>query len=448
MVEYNYIIEISVTLFWLLIFTFFAHIIYSNKKNDEAYKYYLIHYYWVIATSFGFAFVFTQILAGDTTGYWKGAVALNDLMLKEPSNYLFEIVTTENFERVPKYLLNSDIRFFGRHYIESNSWFVSKVFSFFSFFTFGSYYALTLWIGVFSSWITWRFYLYITKFTQLSNKWITISLLFIPSIGFWCHSVSKDTLVYLGILVSIRSFLGLFLKNERKSIKTWFYLMVSSYILYHTRSFVILSILVGVLVAFTFEFNKSKSQLARFLTRVSGFTIIAVAFTYYITQSQQFGELSNEALLNNAKIIQQDFVLNSTYDGDKYDLGIEDYTMSGIIQTFPFAVFTALFRPLLWDGVNAMLMVNALETTIILIVSIYLLFKYIQSKEKLKLSNESKILILILIGFILTMAFFVGFVSGLYGVLVRMRAPLLPLFLLFVTLFVTRISQALKNEKH
>jgi hypothetical protein len=134
--------------------------------------------------------------------------------------------------------------------------------------------------------------------------------------------------------------------------------------------------------------------------------------------------------LKEAEVVQQDFKLNKTYTGSKYDLGDVTYTPLGILRAMPLSVFTGIYRPLPWEALSPGLILNGLES----ILLFYLTFVFLFNKRRKRIARirDSDILTFSLY-FVIIFAFMTGFTSVIFGVLVRLRAPLLPFFLLLLT---------------
>jgi hypothetical protein len=128
------------------------------------------------------------------------------------------------------------------------------------------------------------------------------------------------------------------------------------------------------------------------------------------------------------KIIHSDFSNNPLYQGRKYDIGAIDYSNIGLLSSFPSAIIASIFRPFIWevfsDGSNPFMLLNGLESVLIGI----LLINYIRKKHfKSRISMLFKTDILLFsLFFVLIIGFFVGYTSVLFGVLVRLKAPILP----------------------
>lgn len=382
--------------------------------------------------SISFALVYLLYYGGgDTTAYWEGANKLNDLFFYSPSDYFTELFTTPKQGYMPSYFSRFGV---GRPpvwiYYDPNSWFVSKVASVFSFISFKSYLTLNLFFGVLSTIASWKFFQFVVAYTKLNMRDLAIACLFIPTVGFWCSCIMKDTLVYIGILSGTISLIHFLHKKTRFKLTTFVGLALAVFLLLPTRSFVLLTIIVAFMMVIVFQINKSRGAMVVLITRFIGLGIALFAINFYLMNSDSMGELGVENLLENAETTQNDFKYNQTYTGKKYDLGEIEFTSTGMLRVAPAAIGTALFRPFIWEMGNPFMLLNGLENLLISYFFLTYLMKIYREKSfKRILSNHLFLYSLILV---LILGFFVGLTSGLFGILVRMKAPILVFFVLLL----------------
>ena len=94
------------------------------------------------------------------------------------------------------------------------------------------------------------------------------------------------------------------------------------------------------------------------------------------------------------------------------------------------AVIAGVYRPFIWEGLSLSLIFNGLESVYFFYLTI-LFFKK-DFFKKVKLIRRSEFLVFAFI-FSVLLAFMVGLTSGLLGVLVRFKAPVIVFFLLVLT---------------
>jgi hypothetical protein len=425
------VFDIAVFISYLMIAVIGAHIIRARNKDNPLFTYYLPHFYWKIF--FSTAFGVTYLLyygGGDTTAYWEGATALNRLFYHSPQAYFTELFSSHDASSsyAPSYFSVASV---GRPpmwiYRDPNSWFVSKVASVFSFFTFGSYLSLNLLFGLISSWISWRFFQFAKQVTEIKTRNVALATLFIPSVGFWCGSLMKDTIVYCASLIGTMGFVYISQWKSNKKVVSVLLIICAAYFLLHTRSFVFLALLVGFLAVFIFKKysgeRKILNVLGRFVLVICSLGLLA----WYFSNAQQLGDLSPDELLKKAEITQKDFQTNAIYTGKRYDIGNIDFTLVGLLKSAPAAIATTLFKPYIWEASNPLMLLNGLENLLFFVLFIQFVLQFRQRK---KLPLTSSNLLVFSLVFVLLMAFFIGITSGLYGVLVRMKTGMLVFLLL------------------
>jgi hypothetical protein len=150
---------------------------------------------------------------------------------------------------------------------------------------------------------------------------------------------------------------------------------------------------------------------------------------------QSYGdEVSVEKYIKEAEVQTKDFAENKLYTGKKYTIEVTDYSPVGLIKVFPQAIMAGLFRPYIWEALSISLLLNGIESTIL----IYLLIKFLTNnrKRRIKMIRENEFLLFSFF-FVLIFGFITGFSSVIFGVLVRLRAPLLPFLGLLLVIDLT-----------
>lgn len=403
-----------------------------KKQENPYYKWFIpvVLFKMFMGLFFGYTYIKILGYGGDTVAYWEGAVRLNDLFFENPMGYFNEMWATPSRET----LFDN----FSQHtgyppswtYFESESFFVSKIVSLFTFITFKSFNALTIIFSFFSAVASFKLFELVRSLNFAKEHWVAAVILFFPTVAFWCSGISKDTFIFV-ILFLLVVLIFHVLKRRFKNV--FFYLLAIFFLLflaYKMRPFMIVAVALPLLISLGFsKINRIKSDAVKLFGKFSLiiFVIGTMMFTLY-TSALPFG--LGEDYLEEVAIIQKDFVANTTYGGPKYDLGITDYSPLGMLKAGPLAIFTALYRPLLWEagGQGALLALGGVESLILIALTLFFLFKG-NLREKFKYIGRSEFLLFALL-FALIFGFFVGFTAGLFNVLVRFKAPLMVFFVL------------------
>jgi hypothetical protein len=423
-------IDFLSALLWALIILVVAQSRYSRNKDTPHYKYYVWNV--VFKLFFGLAFACVYVLyfgGGDTTAYWDGAITLNNLFFESPSLYFQEMLGNGgidgNFNRFSAATGYPP----GWIYREPEGWFVSKTASLISFITFKSYWAGTFIVGFILANATWRLYDFVVGM-GLHKPWhAALAILFIPSVSFWCATISKDAMVLIAVIYTIINLFKIISLEHKSTIWNWLGVLFFLYVILQTRSAVAMAVVAPVLFAVVARVRKRYKDnpfVGAFLS--NGLLLIGIALFLVFISTQ--GEVL-QGYIEEASVVQQDFTNNQTYGQNKYDIGITDYTPLGLLKSFPAAILAGTFRPFIWEALSPTLLVNGLES----LVFMYLTFLFFFSgslPKKIHMIRRNEFLMFAFY-FVLLMAFMAGFTGVLFGVLVRFKAAVLPFLVLLLT---------------
>ncbi len=418
---------------WLVIITTVA-IIRRGSYGKEEGKFYMHNVY--VKLFFSLSFVLFFIIAyggGDTIAYFKGTSVLNTLFLEDPALYFEQLITTPTDSSMSTFF-NSRTGFPpGWIYREPEGFFVCKLTSVLSIFTFKSFIATTLLVSYFVASASWKLFVQIRRMGIVSETYLAIGLLFLPSVNFWCSGISKDSFVYIGVLMMVYNGFLIISKDSKGRIRAIIMFALMALMVYHIRSIVLYITLLSLVLAYSTAIAKRISSNGRAVI----FVRLTVIFTGVIILSQALtGSSESEFLEQNtifqeAAVTQRDFATNSTYGNNRYNIGEIEYTPLGLLQASPFAMAAGIFRPFIWEALSPSLIFNGLESLLFL----YLIFLFFSKSglAKFRMIQNNEFL-LFAISFVLIMAFVTGLTSGLFGVLVRLRAPLLPFAIILLSL--------------
>jgi uncharacterized membrane protein YfcA len=172
--------------------------------------------------------------------------------------------------------------------------------------------------------------------------------------------------------------------------------------------------------------KRQKSSFSKIFVQLIFVIFVLIAMFSFL------GSNKGKEFAKEAEVIQSDLKTNTTYGDNKYDLGISDFSTIGMLRALPISIFTAFYRPFMWDGGSLFIRLSAIEAFIFLILTLRFVFSssfFIKLKE---IRNNELLMASII--FSLVLGFFAGYTSGLFGVLVRFKAPLLP-FLFLVLMY-------------
>lgn len=368
---------------------------------------------------------------GDTYAYFCTMEVLQNLMFSDFEKYLTIVNDPPSMEYYLGYF-NFKIGYPPRFiYMEEESFNVAKFLLPFHIITFNSYLGLTFLLAFIMSIANWKIYK-IAKASGIFQKTLLkIFVLYLPSVAFWCSGISKDMLVYTSILFCVYYIYSI-LRLKPSFIKKVQYvvgLLIFSYIIYRTRPFILYPLLVPILLmGVSGIINRIKSfPFLRMVIKGGVYVLMLIGVVIGLSLITANNLLESSESFTEAIIVQQDFKNNTGVygadDSKRYDLGISDYSPAGIIRVAPLTILTGIYRPFIWESLSLSLIFNGLESLSYLFMTFWFFFVKFRTRLSAFQTNE---LLSFAIGFVFVFAFIAGFTSILFGVLVRIRAPLLP----------------------
>ncbi len=401
-----------------------------KNKHKEHYKYYLFNVYGKFFFAMAFsAFYLFIVKGGDTMAYFDGASVLNNLFVHSPTDYLEELTHTPDMAHYWN-VYDVDTGYPpGWIYREPEGFFISKLISLFSFLTFKSYLASTLIIAFMAAQASWKLFTLVLEFKLAKPIYIALAILFLPSVNFWCTGISKDSFVYIALCYMI--YYGFkYLHFGKLRVTEFLVFLFCAWLIYHIRSVVLIVVIIPFALAFLSRMIKKwglKSFAILTIRTLFLFGGLSVIILSQAAKSEQ-ELLASNAFLQEAALTQNDFAENESYGEDRYDLGQVEFTLTGLIRVTPIAIFTGAFRPMIYEALKPNLILNGLESLLLLYGLLRFITKSPMVKYRFIRTNEFLYFCLVLV---FLLSFITGLTSGLYGVLVRLRAPLLPfLFIL------------------
>lgn len=426
--KYFSVLDILVGLIWFGILFSVINSQAAQIENPEIRAYYTRNFLFKVFFAIFYTTSYYFILGGgDTKAYWDGTVVLNKLFFHDMGKYFEHLQSVPDDVAYTKHFSKATGYPPGWIYREEQGWFVCKFTSVVSLLTFRSLPATLVIYGYFLSRASFAVFEVVAKIGLHKISTAAWCVLFVPSVGFWCTGISKDTIMFWTILNLIAIFLNFMVFRQGLSLTKMVAIAFFFFLILSIRSFTLAAVLAPLAVAFSTRLtNNFDSGFARISLRLV-FAGIGFAGFLVVGSSSYLQELANEA-----SVIQQDFANNSVYTGKRYEIDISDPSPAGMLRAFPVSVFFGVYRPFIFEALSATLIFNGIESTILVFMTLNFLFNGNPIK-KFQWIFKNEFLVFSLV-FVLLIGFMAGYTSVLYGVLVRIRAPLLPFaFLIFTT---------------
>jgi hypothetical protein len=378
------------------------------------------------ALALGFIYQF-YYNGGDTYNFHtRGSRHIWNAFVEDPTLGIELLLGNDKAFGAYKYV--SQIVFFH----DSSSFAVIQIAAFFDLFTFSAYAGTAMFFAVISFIGAWMLFLTFYKAYPHLHKSIAIATLFIPSVVFWGSGLLKDTITLACAGASTFIIRDIFSKG-RLTISNTLLLLFCFWIIYSIKKYILLCFFPAAFIWFYLGY------LARFRSVV--FKVIMVPFVFLASAAcgylaiRQVGKDDTRYSINElgktAQVTAYDILYQTGKDaGSSYDLGDQDGTLTGLVKMAPRAVNVSLYRPYLWEVRNPLMLLSALESLSLLIVTIYLMISGTRYIRK-GIVNPDVLFCLI---FSVTFAFAVGVSTYNFGTLSRYKIPLLPYFTLALIL--------------
>lgn len=445
--EQNYLSPLYIVLIVIyltvLFFAFHAMSIFKRNESGDN-KLFMWGFIFKVAMGFCFGLIydFYYQRSGDTFYYFANSCYLGDMLFTNTRAFfrmLFDTVTPENINT-----LSHTITYYPRFH-DPQIYALHRYLSLFTVIGLKNYYLTTICVSATMFLINWKVYKYLADIYPSMQKWIAVAILFIPSVTFWGSGITKDTFSFtFGLLFFIKFHAIVF--RKKWSIWNILVLLFSAYIVITIKPYILFTYIAAGFIWLGFDqINKIKNKVLRIA--VLPLTILLFGFMgmwalNYVMVSVGGSYGSIESMLQKAAITQYD-LKQEYYEGSSFDIGDFEPTIGGALSVMPAAAIAGLFRPFLWDSRSLVMILSALENTILLVLFLYVLFK-VGARKTLKIIQENRFLIFCFI-FALFMAIGVGISTSNFGALVRFKIPITP-FLFLGTVFIIILNKEKKEN--
>ena len=419
-----------------------------KKNNHVLFK----HFLWGLILKFVGCLGFIAIYAfyykgGDTFRYFHNALPLMDVFWKDPLVYI-ELLTKSRVVTDNYPVLTSGANSIFRYdmYTADTSYQVVRITAFFGLFSFKSYLVISLFFS-FGSYIgVWCLYRVFTLLFPFATNALAIPILYFPSVFFWGSSIMKDSVV-IGFVGLLTYSLYQLLFRGKKILFNLFLIVFSFIVLKTTKEYVIIAYLPALLFWLFLSTTNRFPQIGRLILRPILLVSAVVTIFFLAPQIEKISsDYALEQVLNTAETTGRYIKrISEESGGSAYDLGNIEYTPIGLLKTIPKGITVTMYRPFLYEVKNPVMLMSALESTIVLIFTLYVFFK-VGLIRFFFIITKHPFLSAALV-FSLTFAFAIGISTFNFGSLARYKIPCLPFYgVAFIVPLIESQKNKLKNQ--
>lgn len=423
------------------IYVFFFYLIFSARRKkitDPILKKYHRQGFWIkVIGTIAFTFFHLFITRGDTTAlYYTEGINISKLILKDISNVKWIFSAGADFDQ--NLLADS----FNRGYFNNESnYFITKLVTIFSFFSFGSYSVINLFFSMISFAGVWRLYIFFYEQYPHLHKQFALAIIYLPTFVFWSSGILKDPLCTGMLGWFTFSFYQVFIK-KKSIVKNLFIVFISAYILLLVKAYILFAYLPFFsLYIVLIKLRTIKKVLFKIILLFSLFIIsLGVIFILAGKIQEMLGDLALDKLSDSVKTTQNNFKGIADLAESSFSLGVEfDGTTGSLIRIAPAAIVATLYRPFVWESKKISTLLSSLESMVFMLFTLYVLFKAgIVNFVKYILSEP---VVIYCFWYSIVFAVFVGATTLNFGTLVRYKIPCIPFYLIALICILDKSKQ-------
>jgi len=271
---------------------------------------------------------------------------------------------------------------------------------------------------------------------------VAIATLFLPSFVFWSSGLIKEAVAVAGFGWALFG-IHLWIREDRPGLG-WSLMVAGAIPIWIIKPYILFPL---VLAGGGWYYWARSLKRGRVRVRPLYLAIGAVlGLGGIVLLGHYFPEYAPDAFGTRTSELQQ--IGRGVRGGSNYALGRDMPTsLSGQLAYAPLALLTSLFRPAIFEVRSLLMLVNAVETTVLTFLFARLLFTRNLGRVRRQLMNDPFLVFCVV--FVVAFGIAAGLTSTNLGTLSRYRSPILPFFvvLLFVLQRPHRASSAAKEVR-
>ncbi len=255
------------------------------------------------------------------------------------------------------------------------------------------------------------------------RRYVAIAALFVPSFVFWSSGLIKEAVAVAGFGWAVYG-VHLWIRDGRLAAGSVFMgagaipiALIKPYILFP------LVLAVGSWYYWARSIKRGRVRIRPVAFVIAG----ALGVGGIALLAQYFPEYAPDTLGTRAYELQR--IGRGLRGGSDFALSSEaPTTVLGHLALAPFALLASLFRPVIFEVHNALMLANALETTLLTLLLMRIPFTRSLGRARRQVTDDPFLVFCVV--FLIAFGIAVGFASTNLGTLSRYRSPILPFFAL------------------
>lgn len=374
---------------------------------------------------------------GDALSYFNESKNLIALIKKDFTNIKYLFLPVENYNEIIKFDNVYQLTIGGAG-LESN-FLVSRICAVLYPLGLGKFLLVNALFAFLSAIAQIKLYLVLVERYPAVKMGVAFSILFVPTVLFYGSPIFKETvcIIFLGFAAWNASQIW----KSKSIVRNLFFLLVSFLFLMIVKNYVPVIIIISLLLTYlTVKLRRLffKGLIFKIFLTIG---ITGLLFLFFFEMSY-FDPYVTDFVIQSNTFLEN--YKNEFGETSGFELGSQiDPSVSGILKKSPLSFYTTYFRPHLWEANKMIILITAMESTLLLIFICYVFFKrFIYFKQIFK---NDKLLFTMSI-YIIMLGCLIGLTTFNFGTLARYKVPGVP-FLWLAGFIILNASVVKKNKK-
>ncbi|MEO8768528.1 MAG: hypothetical protein ABI402_00530 [Ferruginibacter sp.] len=289
----------------------------------------------------------------------------------------------------------------------------------------GRYMIVNLLFSVIAADGQFKLFMVLSKRYPHIKKNIGVAVLLMPSVLLYSSFMNKEALCMAFMGFAFYNFFQII--NKKAMVVNALLLLLNIYFIGTMKIYILVCFLVAVALVYAI---KAILQLLRgsLLSKIfiTGFLVISLVI--FFSNLDFFDSYILDAAKTSNTFQEQ---YSSIDESTAFEFGEVETSFAGLIKKIPLGIYTTYFRPQLWEVNKPILLFNALESFIVLIITLLALFfrrKYIGSLLRQDMFASICFYYALIFGAV------VGLTTFNFGSLIRYKIPAVPFLMMFLFL--------------
>lgn len=426
-----------VPLYFVLLYLLML-VIRHRRRDHPLYRKYLVKGFVVkiCCTIFYCCIIYFYYGIGDSINYFKNVLFLKQQIAE--GNESFAVLFKEAGYMKETYQVTGTST--------DGGWLVEKIALILSYFSFNRFVTTSMLFATLAYAGMFRMFETFSSMMPGWDKRLAWVVLYFPSLSVYGSGILKDTVCISALGWLLYSSYQLFLKKEFSLRYIWI-LVFCIVLIYLVKVYIIAAFMVPYILFLLMRLiRRVKSRYFRRIIMPVLLALLAAGYWVYSKEIDQLlGSYAIEKLFESVKEQQQSYIMaGDAESGSVYDLGSFEPTLSGFISMMPAGINASLFRPFIWETRNPLMLFTALESLVILLMTLYVIWKAGLIAFLKKIFNDP--IVFLCIVYALLFAAIVGISTLNFGTLARYRIPIIPFYLAGLLIILYQSKQANRKK--